>query len=118
MRWLPLFLLLATPALAQMPPSLGASETEVVATDPMACPDGRAGVVACMAGRLCRCGYERGGIVSGRPDGWRWDCGVLRPSCGDPVPATSPSPPFAMPQLYLNLPTPDVGALPGTPWRR
>ncbi len=117
MRWLPVFLLLAMPVLAQMPPM----ESEVVGNDPIACTDSRAGAVACMAGKLCSCGYQRGGIVSGRPDGWRWDCGVLRPSCGDPVPATTPSQPVPMPQLFINIPGaqyPQQPQPPFTPWQR
>ncbi|MGG5820113.1 hypothetical protein [Falsiroseomonas sp. HW251] len=112
MRCLLVLLLFAAPALAQV------QETEVVGSDPMACTDRRAGAVACMAGRLCACGYQRGGIVSGRPDGWRWDCGVLRPACGDPVPATAPSQPMPMPQLFMNLPTPQYPQPPYTPWQR
>ena len=47
-----------------------------------------AGLVACIAGRLCSCGFVRGSPATGLPDGFRWDCGILRPSCGPPVPAT------------------------------
>jgi hypothetical protein len=40
----------------------------------------------------CKCGYDRGGTLIGRPAGWRWDCDLLRgpgaiapvPSAGDP----------------------------------
>lgn len=48
------------------------------------------GIVACFAGKLCECVYDRGGLVTGTPPGFRWDCGVLRPGCGDTVsvPAT------------------------------
>jgi hypothetical protein len=91
---LPLFLLLALPAAAQEP-------------EPPACTDARAGAVACMAGKLCSCGYQRGGVMSGRPEGWRWDCGVLRPACGEALPPAgmqSYSP--GLPPLYLDLPRP------------
>ncbi len=92
MRLLPFLLLLAAPAFAQ---------------DPPACTDARAGAVACMAGRLCSCGYQRGGAVSGRPDGWRWDCGILRPSCGEALPPPGISvAPQPLPQLYMQLPEP------------
>lgn len=40
------------------------------------------GAAACMAGRACECIFRRGGLMTGEPDGWRWDCGILRPSCG------------------------------------
>jgi hypothetical protein len=92
MRRLLPFLLLASPAMAQ---------------DPPACTDTRAGAVACMAGRLCSCGYQRGGAMSGRPEGWRWDCGILRPSCGEALPPPGLSAvPQPLPEIYLNLPAP------------
>ncbi len=53
-----------------------------------ACDAQAAGTVACVAGRLCACGFGRGSPATGLPDGFRWDCGVLRPRCGEPVPAT------------------------------
>jgi len=45
------------------------------------CGPVNAGQVACMDGRLCRCGFEQGGSIAGRADGYRWDCGALRPDC-------------------------------------
>ena len=59
-------LLLALPAAAQAPP---------------ACTRAREGQVACMAGKLCECRFERGGQLTGRPDRFAWDCGVMRPMC-------------------------------------
>lgn len=50
------------------------------------CGASREGALACMAGRACLCRHERGGQLTGRPDGFRWDCGALRPDCG-PAPA-------------------------------
>lgn len=44
--------------------------------------------VACFAGRLCTCRFGRGSAATGLADSFRWDCGILRPSCGGPVPAT------------------------------
>ncbi|WP_137180488.1 hypothetical protein [Roseomonas sp. AR75] len=91
------FLLIVPPAAAQEMP---------------ACNQDRVGAVACMAGKLCSCGYQRGGIVSGRPDGYRWDCGVLRPACGEGLPpAAVPAMPMPMPQLNLDV-------TPMTPWLR
>lgn len=52
------------------------------------CTADGAGLVVCIAGRLCSCGFARGSPATGLPDGFRWDCGILRPSCGPPVPAT------------------------------
>lgn len=49
---------------------------------PPACRPETAGIVTCMAGRMCVCGFERSGRMTGLQAGWRWDCGVLRPACG------------------------------------
>lgn len=86
-----LFLLLPVlPALAQEPP---------------ACAAERAGGVACLSGKLCRCDFARGGSIAGRPDGWRWDCGALRPACGEALRPAGPS--YApMPEVFLHLPPP------------
>ncbi len=51
---------------------------------PPACGARTEGQVACMAGRLCECRFERGGSVAGRPDRHNWDCGPLRPDCAPP----------------------------------
>jgi hypothetical protein len=81
------------------------------AESPPACSPDRLGSVACIAGKLCLCGYQRGGVLAGRPEGYLWDCGVLRPACGAP-PATLPGAP--LPPFDLLLPAP-----PGlSPWRR
>jgi hypothetical protein len=76
-------------------------------SSPPACTESREGAVACMVQKLCVCRFQRGGSLTGRPDGFRWDCGALRPSCGAEAnpPATLPSPqPMPMPQLYLEVP--------------
>ena len=96
-RLLPVFLLLLA---WRVPPA--------AAQDPPACTDNREGALACMAGRLCSCGYQRGGIVSGRPEGWRWDCGILRPACGEALPPPGiQATPQPLPQLFMSLPQPD-----------
>jgi hypothetical protein len=96
-RLLPLLLLLAWPV---VPPA--------AAQDPPVCTDTRDGAVACMAGRLCSCGYQRGGSVSGRPEGWRWDCGILRPACGEALPPPGiQAIPQPLPQIFMSLPAPD-----------
>jgi hypothetical protein len=84
-----LFLAAAGPARAQPAPACGSASN---------------GVTACMAGKLCRCGYQRGGSISAQPTGWHWDCGVLRPACDSAQPpATLPGseqPPMViMPQI-------------------
>ena len=55
-----------------------------VAQDLPRCVPEIAGAVTCMAGRSCECAFRRGGLMTGEPDGWRWDCGILRGNCGDP----------------------------------
>jgi len=75
MRVILLLLLMVLPAAAQVP----------------ICNPQREGMTACFDGRLCRCRFEPGGILTGRPDAHRWDCGALRPDCR-PAPATLPQP--------------------------
>ena len=87
-----LLLLFTTPAQAQEPP---------------ACNAARAGSVACQSGRLCECRFERGGSITGTRDGHRWDCGILRPSCGPVAPADINRP--AMPPMVIQ---------PVVPWER
>jgi hypothetical protein len=89
-------LLLAVPAAAQDAPGV-----------PMCLPQ-REGMVACFADKLCLCRYEPGGTLTGRPPGYRWDCGALRPGCGVVPPDTSPGLSPALPPLFLQpqLPSP------------
>ena len=82
MRWMVLVLgLLAAPAAAQ---------------DGPLCGPARQGQVACMAGKICECRFERGGQMTGRPDRFAWDCGVMRPNC-PPDPTIAPAPGFGAP---------------------
>ena len=77
------------------------------AEDIPACDAPRAGAVACLSGKLCRCDSARGGSVAGRPDGWRWDCSALRPACGEALPTPWPGAlPAPLPELFLQLPPP------------
>jgi hypothetical protein len=78
----------------------------VSAQDFPACNQARDGITACLSGKLCQCRFERGGQISGRPDGFRWDCGILRPECGEAAFPRSPEPPSLMapPSLFLPLP--------------
>ncbi|MGE3293766.1 MAG: hypothetical protein AB7I59_26650 [Geminicoccaceae bacterium] len=48
------------------------------------CGPETAGIVACIAGHECACGFVRGSAATGLPDGFRWDCGILRPRCAPP----------------------------------
>lgn len=82
------------------------------AEDP-ACGPPRAGVLACLAGRLCECRFERGGSLTGQPAGYRWHCGILRPSCGE-----APAPPYPTPLPDLLLQLPPATLPPSSPWPR
>ena len=68
-------------------------------TLPPSCADAITGLVAYVAGKLCACRFDRGGAASGLPAGYRWDCGVLRPACGDAAgqPATLDRYPYPLP---------------------
>ena len=51
------------------------------AQSPPACDAASLGTTACLASKMCACTYERGGLATGVPAGYRWDCGILRPGC-------------------------------------
>jgi len=53
------------------------------AGDMPVCSGQNLGAASCFSGKLCECIYDRGGSVTGIPDGFRWDCGILRPKCGE-----------------------------------
>nr|WP_314072732.1 hypothetical protein [uncultured Roseococcus sp.] len=72
MRLALLLLMLAGPAMAQVP----------------ICNALREGMTACFDGRLCRCRFEEPGLLTGGRQGHRWDCGVLRPDCRPSEPGT------------------------------
>ncbi|MFC0406814.1 hypothetical protein [Roseomonas elaeocarpi] len=67
------------------------------------CNRPREGVAACLAGKQCVCRFERGGSITGRPDGFRWDCGVLQADC-PAAPAAVAPPPALDPALGAALP--------------
>ncbi|MEZ5670605.1 MAG: hypothetical protein R3F55_24855 [Alphaproteobacteria bacterium] len=52
------------------------------------CTEATAGQLSCQAGVACECRFAQASAMDGTPAGWRWDCGILRPHCGEPVPAT------------------------------
>ena len=56
------------------------------------CLEQREGMTFCFETKLCLCRYEAGGTLTGRPAGYRWDCGALRPACGVVPPDTNPAP--------------------------
>jgi hypothetical protein len=88
-----------------------ATPAAIAAEAPM-CVAANAGTVACIAERLCRCAFQRGGSMVDRDAGYRWDCGALRPNCHRP-PATVQRPAQPFTGLDLLLPLRD-----GTPWPR
>ncbi len=66
------------------------------------CTPANEGQLACIAGKLCACRFERGGSLIGRPDRFAWDCGVLRPSC---APSDAPQPPVELPPGLTLIPS-------------
>ena len=68
------------------------------------CTPQREGEAACLDGKLCECRHDPGGTLTGRRPGARWNCGVLRPSCGTvPVETERPAdraPPPLLPPTY------------------
>jgi hypothetical protein len=68
--------------------ALEASSAAQAGAQEIVCAAPSAGMVSCIAGRLCACAFAPGSPATGLPDGFRWDCGILRPRCGPPVPAT------------------------------
>jgi hypothetical protein len=89
-----------------------------LAQDMPACGPGRTGAVACMSGKLCLCRFERGGQLTGNPDGHRWDCGVMRPQCGEALPPAGIGlvPMYPTPDLLLQVPP--LQHQPRSPWPR
>ena len=62
----------------------------VFAEDAPVCGQSTLGQVTCLSAKLCECIHDRDGSITGTPAGYRWDCGILRPKCGEAVdkPAT------------------------------
>jgi hypothetical protein len=78
------------------------------------CNGPREGVAACLAGRQCLCTFERGGSITGRPDGYRWDCGILRPACG--VAPAEAGPPAAAVPIFPQVTVPEMGGGQDSRW--
>jgi hypothetical protein len=53
------------------------------AGDMPVCAGQSLGTTSCFSGKLCECIFDRGGSVTGNPEGFHWDCGILRPKCGE-----------------------------------
>lgn len=58
---------------------------------PPACTAQREGQVSCQVRVLCECKYYQASKMTGRPAGFRWDCGPLRPRCGEAVQPQDPT---------------------------
>ena len=52
-----------------------------IAQDAPMCNQQVMGQVSCMANRMCECIYDRGGSITGVPEGFRWNCGINRGRC-------------------------------------
>ena len=61
--------------------SVGAMAAAGQAQDGPMCNQQAMGQVSCMANRMCECIYDRGGSVTGVPEGFRWNCGINRGRC-------------------------------------
>lgn len=56
--------------------------SQAAAAEEARCTPSVEGAVACLAGKLCLCRHDGGGVLTGRGPGMRWDCGAFRPACG------------------------------------
>lgn len=61
----------------------GFADTPTRAEDSPSCNRQTLGQASCISPTLCTCIYDRGGSITGTPPGYRWDCGNLRPTCGE-----------------------------------
>lgn len=68
------------------------------------CGPPQEGAVACLDGKLCECRFDPGGSLSGRPAGIRWNCGALRPACGQVPPPSLDAGQPQQPLPYLPVP--------------
>ena len=55
----------------------------VHANDIPACNAGSVGVAQCLDGVLCLCRYQQSSALTGLQAGYRWNCGLNRPYCGN-----------------------------------
>lgn len=63
------------------------------------------GATGCLANKQCICRFDPGGSMTGRPSGYRWNCGVLRPACELPPPGLPAQP---IPNIPYGLPFSDM----------
>ena len=91
LRFALLALLVAVWALLAALPSRAQDQTEPFYAQPPACNAQREGQLTCQVQVLCECKYYRASAMTGRPAGFRWDCGPLRPRCGEAVQPKDPT---------------------------
>lgn len=92
--------LAALPALAE--PVLAQSTPEPWYGQPPACTAQREGQLSCQVSVLCECKFYRASAMTGRPAGLRWDCGPLRPRCGEAQQPRDPTiNPYTGPYPYV-----------------
>ncbi|SMF83334.1 hypothetical protein SAMN06265365_14917 [Tistlia consotensis] len=58
---------------------------------PPACTAEREGQLFCQVQVLCECRHFRASLMDGTKAGYRWDCGPLRPRCGEAVQPKDPT---------------------------
>ena len=67
------------------------------------CDAAHEGIVACFANVLCLCRFHPGDAARKLPDRFAWDCGITRPQCQQPPADLTPTDPYAMPPVILDL---------------
>lgn len=78
-----------------------AAQSDEGTAEPLACVAETEGIATCYAGKVCECIYVPAAAAQARPAHFRWDCGILRPSCHVPG-ADAPSHYYYRPPLILH----------------
>lgn len=87
---------IAAPAWAQQ------STSQPWYDDPPTCTAQRAGQRSCQVSVLCECRYFPASAMEGTRAGYRWDCGTLRPRCGEALQPKDPTiNPYTGPYPYV-----------------
>lgn len=82
-RFALLALIAVMAALLSVLPARSQSEPEPWYGQPPACTAQRVGQLSCQVSVLCECRHFHASAMEGTPAGYRWDCGTLRPRCGE-----------------------------------
>ena len=78
------------------------------------CSAATAGELSVQADVQCECRFFQASAMAGTPEGYRWDCGILRPRLNYAVPVDLNPYPYPLPEgLSVELPGSGVG-LPGS----